>query len=139
MPLVVRRVGGKGLRRHAARRAVRHLDDLDTHRPQLTAAAVKEPALCPHNGLSELIDIIRARRRVHPAHVFVEALVDKELPPCHRPIGVEAMVARHLQFRPKKERSVRIDEQQGMAVFRDRRRNRDAVGAAGFARLADYG
>ena len=71
--------------------------------------------------------------------MLIESLVNEELAPGYRPIGIEAIVARHLQFGPKEERRVRIDEQQGMAVFRDRRRDRDAVGAAGFARLAVYG
>ena len=52
---------------------------------------------------------------IQPARV-VEALVDEELAPGHRAVGVEPLVARHLQLGAEEERRVRVDQQQRVAV-----------------------
>ncbi len=53
------------------------------------------------HGLEIFADGVDTARRVHPADVRVEALIDKELAPGHGAIGIQAFVARHLQLRPE--------------------------------------
>ena len=66
---------------------------------------------------------------MHPPGVLVEALVDEELAPGDRAIGVQSLVAGRLQFGAEEERSVRIDQQQGMTVLGVGRGDGEAVGA----------
>src|SRR4030095_14103042 len=64
---------------------------------------------------------------MHPANLVVETLIDEELTPRGRAVGVEALVADHLQFRTEEKRGVRVDEKQGLAIERVRRRDRRTV------------
>ena len=92
-------------------------DRLRRHRPQLVAVTVGAPAVRPgHDRLGELVDVVDAARRVHPARVRVEALVDEELPPGGRAVGVEPFAARHVLLGAEEEAGVRVDQQQRMAV-----------------------
>src|SRR5207237_9592294 len=83
----------------------------------------------PLDPFGEFIDIVDAARRVHPAGVGVEALIDEELAPGRRAIGTKAFVTRHLQFRAEVEAGVRIDEEQRAAVGGQLRGDRNAVRA----------
>jgi hypothetical protein len=53
---------------------------------------------------------------MHPTGMLVETLVDEELPPRHRTIGVEPLIARHLQFGAKIKRCVGIYVEKRMTV-----------------------
>jgi hypothetical protein len=64
---------------------------------------------------------------VHPPGAVVEPLVDEELAPRHRAVGIQALVAHHLQFRPEVKRGVGIDEQQRVMGNRVRGRDGGAV------------
>jgi hypothetical protein len=63
----------------------------------------------------------------------VEALVDEELAPGRRAIGVQPRVAGHLQLGAEEERGVRVDQQQGVAVLGVGRGDGEAVRAGRFA------
>src|SRR6476661_1657014 len=62
------------------------------------AVAVAQRLSAALDLLGELVDHIDSARRVHPADVRVEPLVYEELAPGRRAIGIEALVARHLQL-----------------------------------------
>src|SRR3982750_4627619 len=79
--------------------------------------------------LSEFVDIIDAARRVHPAGVGVEALVDEELTPRRRAIDVQTLVAGYLLLGAEEVAGVRIDQKQRLAATRQRRRDGNAVRA----------
>ena len=64
--------------------------------------------------------------------MLIEALIDEELSPGGGAVGVEALVAGHLQFGAEEERGVRIDQQQRVVAGGIGGRDRDAVGAGGF-------
>nr|GFD47440.1 hypothetical protein [Tanacetum cinerariifolium] len=66
---------------------------------------------------------------VHPAAVLVKALVNKELPPGHGPVGIEARLAGHLHLRAEIERGVWIDEQQRVPTDALAGRNGEAIRA----------
>ena len=85
-------------------------------------------ALLRH-GFEILIDGVDAAGGVHPAGAFVEALVDEELAPGYRAVGVQAFIARHLEFGAEEEGSVGIDEQQGVVGRRVGRGDGHAVRA----------
>ena len=102
-------------------------DGLFGDRAQFLAIAVEETIALRHDRLGKFIDIVDAARRVHPADMAVEALIDEELAPGDRAIGVQSLVAAHLQFGPEEEAGVRVDHQQRMAAFRPRRRDGEAV------------
>src|ERR1700729_221060 len=53
---------------------------------------------------------------MHPACVLIEALVDEELSPGNRAVGVEPVLARHLELRTEEEGGVRVDEKQSVMV-----------------------
>ena len=73
---------------------------------------------------------------MHPAGTLVEPLVDEELPPGYGAISVQTLVAHHLQLGTEKEGRVGIDQQQGVARSRIRRRDRHAVRSTRFRWLA---
>ncbi len=110
-------------------RLVRHGDLARGDRAQCLAVAVEQLAVLVHDGLGELVDHVGAGGGVHPADVPVEALVDEELAPGHRAVGIQPGVAGHLQFGAEEERGVRVDQQQRVAVGGELRRDGDAVGA----------
>src|SRR5271168_5252074 len=53
---------------------------------------------------------------MHPSDPRIESLVDEELTPGNRPIGIEAFSAGHLQLRAEEERGVRVDQQQRVMI-----------------------
>ncbi len=126
---VMRGEGGEAPRRErAVGEAVGQGDRLDLHRAQFAAIAIEALADLFDNRLGEFVDRIDAARRVHPADVGVEALIDEELAPGRGAIGVQPLVARHLLFGAEEEAGVRIDQQQCMAILGARRGDGDAVG-----------
>ena len=131
---VVRPVDREDLGRHAAGGAVGNADRPRHERPLLAAVAIEQPAAPPDDGLRVLIHRVGAGRGVHPAQPVVEALVDEELAPRRRAVGVEPLPARHLQLGAEEERGVRVDEEQGAVVHGVRRRDGEAVRAGGLAR-----
>ena len=48
--------------------------------------------------------------------MFIETLVDKELAPGHRAVGVQSFVTGHLQLGTEIKRGVRVYQQQRMMV-----------------------
>src|SRR5688572_17468597 len=64
---------------------------------------------------------------MHPPETFVESLIDEELPPRHRAVSVEPLVARHLQFRTEVEGCMRVDQQKSLLVRRVGRRYSNSV------------
>ncbi len=87
----------------AGRRAIGHGDGGGDHRPFLSAVSVEELAVLPDNGLGELVHHVDAAGGMHPASVLVEALIDEELPPGGRAIGVQPLVGTHLQLGAEEE------------------------------------
>ena len=79
--------------------------------------------------LEEFVDVVHAARRVHPAGGGIEPLIDEDLPPRHRAVRVEPLVAHHLQLGAEVEGRVRVDPEQRVAIRGEARRNGDAVGA----------
>src|SRR5437879_2384132 len=73
---------------------------------------------------------------MHPAGVFVEALVDEELAPGDSTVGVEPLVAEHLEFRTEEEGGVGIDEKERVVAGGVRRRDGHAVRAGWFRWVA---
>ena len=110
------RVEDRESRRLAAVSLVGNGNRRDGHRPQLCAIFVEQLAVLPDDGFGELVDRVGAGRGVHPSRVGVEALIDKELTPGRGAIGVQSLIARHLQLGAEVEGRVRIDQQQGMAI-----------------------
>ena len=78
---------------------------------------------------------------MHPARIFVEPLVDKELSPGHGTVGIEAFLADDMDFAAKIERGVRIDKQHGIPGGRVLTCNRESVRPPGLvvAFLVDDG
>ena len=64
----------------------------------------------------------------------IEPLVDEELAPRRRAIGVQPRVARYLRLGAEEEAGVRVDQQEGVAVARPLGRNGDAVRSARLAK-----
>src|SRR5882724_4912687 len=83
---------------HAGVRFVRDFDDRSRQRTLFVAVLVIDPIALLHDGLEIFVDRIDGARGMHPATVFVESLVDKELSPGDRAVRVEAFTAGHLQF-----------------------------------------
>ena len=108
---------------------VRHGDHLALQRAQFVAVLVEALAVLLDDGLGELVDHIDAAGGMHPAGLGVEALVDEELAPGRGAVGVETLVAGDLHLRTEEEAGVRVDQQQGLAVQRQLRRDGDAVRA----------
>jgi len=96
-------------------------------RRTVPVAIALAPAL---DAIGELIDVIDAARRVHPAGMPVETLVEEELTPGRCAIDVETLVARHLQLGAEIEARVGIDEQERSPIGGQLRRDRDSVGPA---------
>src|SRR5690606_39718913 len=72
---------------------------------------------------------------MHPARPLVEALVDKELSPSHRPIGVQALFTDHMDLAPEKEGSMGIDQKQGIPRSGQCPGNGYPIGSLGFGHL----
>ncbi len=112
---VLRAIYREGLLGHPGVGLVGHLDYGRHHCPLFVAVLVIEPIAFLHDGFEILIDGVNRTRRVHPTAMLVEALIDKDLSPGHRTIGIQPLVAGHLQLRSKEEGRVRIDQQQRVA------------------------
>ena len=130
---VVGAVDGEFLFGHAGRGLVRHDDLGRSHRALLFAVAVDEAVTLLDDGFEVFVDGIDAARGVHPAGLFVEALVDEELAPGDGAIGVQPLVAGHLQLGAEEEGGVGIDQQQRVVAGGVGGRDGDAVGAARLA------
>src|SRR5260370_5473899 len=65
---------------------------------QSGAISVIQSVRLRDDGFGIFVDGIAAVRRVHPAVALVESLIDEELPPGHRAIDVQSLLADHLQF-----------------------------------------
>ena len=74
-----------------------------------------------------IVDHVDPARRVHPADIRVEALIDEELAPGRSAVGVQPFLARHLKLGAEEEAGVRIDQEEGVAVLRVGRSDREAV------------
>ena len=112
----VRLVDGELLVGHAIGGLVRHRD-LRRHERTLFSAdtiGVAAVGLLGH-GLEVVVDVVDAAGGVHPAGLVVEALVDEELSPGQRAVGVQAFFAHHLRFFAEEERGMRIDQQLRLA------------------------
>ena len=122
--------------RHSIARFIRD-GDLPGHYGAHFAAVFVEPlSVLLFHRLGIFVDGIKAAGGVHPTHFVIEALVKEELTPGCRPIGIQAFLAHHLQFRTEEERGVRVDQQQGTVIFGIGGRNGNAVGTARLLRLA---
>ena len=99
------------------------------NRAQDVAVTGERAVALVHDGLKVAVHRVRMAGGVHPAQPVVEALVDEELAPGDGAIGVEPLVAGHLQLGAEVERGVRVDQQQRVVVHGVRRRDGDAVGA----------
>jgi hypothetical protein len=99
--------------------AIAQRDRVFRKRADLPAIAIAfGPGRGVDDGFGKLVDVVDPARRVHPSGMGVEPLIDEELPPRDRAIGIEAFAAGHLQFGAEEEAGMRIDQQQRMAVLR---------------------
>ncbi len=115
---------------HAAGGLVRQLDIDRLQRALLVAVLVEILAIPVDDGFQVFVDDVAATGRMHPAHPVVKTLVHEELAPGHGAVGVQPLPAVHLHFGTEIERRMRVDHQQRVAVFGDRRCNGKPVGAA---------
>ena len=72
---------------------------------------------------------------MHPAVLVVEALIDEELPPGDGAVGLEPLLAGHVNFWTEVVIRVRIDHQQRVAVRRVLGRDGEAVRSRGLPRF----
>src|SRR5439155_10302087 len=103
---VLRAIDGERLFSHALHGFVRHSDHRGGYWTFFVAVLVVELVALPNDRFQIFIDSVDGARSVHPAAVLVETLIDKELAPGHRAVGIQAFVAGHLQFRSEIERRV---------------------------------
>ncbi len=82
----------------AVRRLVGDLDGRHDNGAFLGAELIKVLAVLFYDLLVEFVDDVSGARRVHPAEAGIEALIDKELSPRRRTVGVEPFAAGHLQL-----------------------------------------
>ena len=74
------------------------------------------PSRSVDDGFGELVDVVDAAGGMHPTGFGVESLVDEELAPGDGAVGVQPVVAGHLQLGAEEEAGVRVDEQQRVSV-----------------------
>ena len=125
---VMRPMQCKGALAEAFTVLVLQRDLIRFHGPHLVAVAVNEFSIDLTYVLDKLVDEVDARRRVHPARVLVEALVDEKLPPRDRTVGIEPFLADHVDLATEVERRMRIDQQHGVAGARVLTGNSKSVG-----------
>ena len=113
---VVRAIARECARRDVVSVAIAQDDLGDFEGTHFFAVAVLQPGLRAHYILHELVHEVRVGGRVHPASVFVEALINEELSPGYGAVGVQAFLRDHVHLAAEIERGVRIDEQQGIAA-----------------------
>ena len=134
---MVRAIGGEIARlQRAIGGLVGHADALFGQRLPGRPVQIIPLAALPLHGERKFIDIVDARRGVHPADMAVEALIDEELPPGAGAIGIEALATFDLGFTAEIEAGVRVDQQQRIARCAARRRQRHAVGAERLGQFA---
>src|SRR3954463_12565150 len=97
-------VDGELLLRHPLWGAVADDRFLLRHRPLPGAVAIDEMVTALRYGLEIFVDVVGAGGRVHPASALVEALINEELPPGHRAIGVQALLTRDLHLGAEEKR-----------------------------------
>src|SRR5450759_1239338 len=98
--------------RHSSGSAVADDGFLLHHRSLLRAVAINEVVAASRPSLEILVDVVSAGGRVHPARAVVEALIDEELSPRYRAIGIQPLLTRHLHFGAEEKRRVRVDEEE---------------------------
>src|SRR5215212_8893604 len=108
---------------HSLISLVGHLDDRGCNRPFFISVLVIVVVAFLDYCFKIYIDGISGTRCVHPATSLVEALVDEELSPSCRTVGIQPFATGHLQLRPKEERRMWVDQQQ--RVMTNRVRGRD--------------
>ena len=106
---------------------VRKVDALGLHFALATGVLVERLAVTLRDRELILVGHITATGGVHPAVPVVETLIDEELPPRDRPVGLEPCLAGNVDFGPKVVVGVRIDQQQRMTVGGILGCNREAV------------
>src|SRR5271166_53631 len=101
---------GKFLFRHAVAGPVGHRDSGCYYRTLLVSVPIVELIAAFCDGLQILVNRIDTAGSMHPAGMVVEALVNEELTPRDRAVGIQPFLAHHLQFGSEEERGVRIDQ-----------------------------
>ena len=96
--------------RHSGVRLVWDGDLPDSHRTLLTPITVVERSVSLHDCLKEFVNVVDTTRCVHPTGVLIESLVHEKLAPRHGAVGVESLLANHVELFAEEERGVRIDE-----------------------------
>ena len=123
----MRAIDSERLLGHPGGRLVGNRDRPGLHRAFLGTEGVDQGIALLGGGEDELVDVVHAARGVHPAGLLVEALVDEELAPGERAVGVQPLLAGDLRFLAEEERRVRVDEEQRLAVDGVGRRDGEAV------------
>src|SRR5690242_8384707 len=100
------------LERHSLRSAIMNHDFVFSYRSLRAAIPIREVVASLRYRLQVFVDVVGTGRCVHPASAVVEALIDEELSPRHRTVGIEPLLARDLDFGAEEKRGVRIDEEQ---------------------------
>src|SRR5581483_8242913 len=128
---VLRAIDCEGSLLHARISLVRDADFRRHNWTLLVPVLVKVRVAFLDDRFEVFIHLIDRARRVHPAAMLVETLIDEELSPRDRAISIEAFIASHLQFGSEVEGRVRIDQQERVLSHCVRRGERNAVRAAG--------
>ena len=69
---------------------------------------------------------------MHPPGFLIEALVDEELSPGYCTVGVQALLAHHVDLPPEVKGGMRVDQQQGVSGFGQGSCYGDPIGTLGF-------
>ena len=136
---VVAAIGSDRARGHAGGGLVGQRNVLGLHLALAVTVFVEHLAIALDHGLEVFVDDVAPAGGVHPPGALVEALVDEELSPGDRAVGIEALFAGHVDFGPEVERGMRVNEQQRPARLAQFGRDGKAVRAAWFGVKAVVG
>src|SRR5688500_9772655 len=91
---MMRAIDRERANRHSRVGLVRDGDAVHLHRALLVAVEIRRTLPRAADGLRPLVDVVHTTRRVHPSSLVIEALIDEELTPGQRSVGVESFLAR---------------------------------------------
>ena len=112
---------------HSGVRLVRDGNLPDSHRTLLVPITVVERSVSLDDCLEEFVNVVDTARCVHPTGILIESLVHEKLAPRHSAVGVESLLADHVELFAEKERGVGIDEKQSITRRCVSRRDGNAV------------
>ena len=128
-------VGGVSLEHPASDALFRQITDLHLFGvdwPLSAFITIEDLSIAPQDPLPVHIGYVGIAGGMHPSAVFVEALIGEKLSPGDGSVCMQAFFTHHLHFRSEVEGRVWVDVQHRPARGRQRRGDRESVGAQGF-------